>query len=55
MIPRTPISITIYHLGVQIYDAHIPPPLALGSLDEVVLNCDYDLREEERGQLDIKW
>lgn len=41
--------------GVQIYDAHIPPPLALGSLDEVVLNCDYDLREEERGQLDIKW
>jgi len=41
--------------GVQIYDAHIPPPLALGSLDEVVLNCDYDLKEEERGQLDIKW
>jgi len=47
----------ILHLtnAVQIYDAHIPPPLELGRQDEVVLNCDYDLKEEERGQLDIKW
>jgi len=41
--------------GVQIYDAHIPPPMEFGTKDEVVLNCDYDLLEEERGQLDIKW
>jgi len=41
--------------GVQIYDAHIPPPVEFGREDEVVLNCDYDLLEEERGQLDIKW
>ena len=31
------------------------PPLEHGSQEEVILNCDYDLREDERGQLDIKW
>ena len=32
----------------------LPPPLEFGSVEEVVLNCDYDLSEEERPQLDIK-
>ena len=31
------------------------PPIELGEQAEVVLNCDYDLRDEERGQVDVKW
>ena len=33
----------------------IVPPIELGSQAEAVLHCDYDLRDDERGQLDIKW
>ncbi len=41
--------------GVEILRISAPPPLELGSLNEIVLDCDYDLREDERGQLEIKW
>ena len=41
--------------GVEIYESSIPPPIEFGQLDEVVLNCNYDISESEYGQLDVKW
>ena len=29
--------------------------MEFGSQEEIILHCDYDLRDDERGQLDIKW
>jgi hypothetical protein len=52
-------SVIFHHLGcfgVEIIDSVFSiRPLELESESEVVLDCKYDLREEERGQLDIKW
>ncbi len=41
--------------AVEIREIVAPPPLELGSLDEVVIDCDYELPEAERGQLEMKW
>ena len=40
---------------MEIHEASLETPLEFGSQEEVILHCDYDLREDERGQLDIKW
>ena len=47
----------VFHFlsGFDIHLSSTVPPLEHGSQEEVILNCDYDLREDERGQLDIKW
>ena len=41
--------------SVEIYEAITPNILEFGSQEEVVLNCDYELSEAERPQLDLKW
>lgn len=42
-------------VGVDIFEADLLAPLEFGSRNEIVLNCDYELSDEEKPQLDIKW
>jgi len=49
------ITFSSFTQGFDIHLSSTVPPLEHGSQEEVILNCDYDLREDERGQLDIKW
>ena len=41
--------------GVTIYEPESIPPLEFGSQNEVILQCDYDISDSEKGQLDLKW
>ena len=40
---------------MTIYEPESIPPLEFGSQNEVILQCDYDISDSEKGQLDLKW
>lgn len=42
-------------VGVEIKDMRVPTVIESGSRPHVILDCDYDLRETEGAQVDIKW
>eukprot|EP00095_Tigriopus_kingsejongensis_P006886 maker-scaffold125_size330479-snap-gene-0.13 protein:Tk06886 transcript:maker-scaffold125_size330479-snap-gene-0.13-mRNA-1 annotation:"PREDICTED: uncharacterized protein LOC103514618" len=34
---------------------HVPPVIEVGSHSHIILDCDYDLSEQEARQVDVKW
>ena len=42
-------------VGVQIREMRVPSAVESGSQPHVILDCDYDLSESERSQVDVKW
>ena len=42
-------------VGVEIRDMRVPRMIESGSQSHVILDCDYDLRETEGNQMDLKW
>ena len=42
-------------VGVEIREMRVPPVIESGSVDHVILDCNYDVTFKEGKQLDIKW
>ena len=42
-------------VGVEIREMRVPPVIESGSVDHVILDCNYDVTYMEGKQLDIKW
>ena len=42
-------------VGVEIREMRVPPVVQSGSVDHVILDCNYDVTFKEGKQLDIKW
>ena len=42
-------------VGVEIREMRVPPVIQSGSVDHVILDCNYDVTHMEGKQLDIKW
>lgn len=47
--------ITSSIVGVEIKDMRVPQMIESGSESHVILDCDYDLRDSEGTQVDVKW
>ena len=42
-------------VGVEIREMRVPPVIQSGTVDHVILDCNYDVTYMEGKQLDIKW
>ena len=42
-------------MGVEIREMRVPSVIESGSKSHVILDCDYDLSEQEATQVDVKW
>ena len=49
------ISLPDIGVGVEIREMRVPPVIQSGSVDHVILDCNYDVTYMEGKQLDIKW
>lgn len=49
------LAIVAAGVGVEIRDMRVPRMIESGSASHVILDCDYDLRETEGTQVDVKW
>lgn len=49
------LNFTVEVAGVEIKDMRVPRMVESGSQPHVILDCDYDLRDTEGTQVDVKW